>query len=100
MAATFAICAHVDTDTLIVDEVLSVGDGVFRQKCSDFIAKFCASGTLILASNETELILALCDRVIWIDSGAVQTEGTSAAILPRYMEESGIEPDSGLAFGS
>lgn len=95
----FAICAHVDADILIVDEALSVGDGVFRKKCLDFITEFCATGTLILASHETEQILLLCDRVVWIDAGAVRAEGSPAEIIPRYTAESGSEPDTGRRIG-
>jgi len=95
----FAICAHVDADILIVDEALSVGDGVFRQKCLDFIQKFCVDGTLVLVTHEMEQIHALCDRVIWIDAGHVRDQGPPDEIIPRYIEETGNEPDTGRRIG-
>lgn len=95
----FAICAHVDADILIVDEALAVGDGVFRQKCLEFIQKFCLDGTLVLVTHEMDQITALCDRVIWIDAGHVRAEGAPADIIPRYIEETGNEPDTGRRIG-
>jgi len=95
----FAICAHVDADILIVDEALSVGDGVFRQKCLDFIRQFCVAGTLVLVTHEMDQIEALCQRVIWIDQGAVREEGPPGEIIPRYIEVTGNEPDVGRRIG-
>jgi lipopolysaccharide transport system ATP-binding protein len=90
----FAICAHVDADILVVDEALSVGDGTFRQKCMDFIARFSRSGTLILASHEMDQVRELCDRVIWIDAGKVRAEGKPDEIVGMYLEQSGDDPES------
>lgn len=80
----FAICAHADADVLLVDEALSVGDEVFQKKCEGFIAGFSNSGTILMVSHDLAFLRGLCDRVIWLDQGAVREEGDPAAVLDRY----------------
>ena len=81
----FAICAHVDADILIVDEALSVGDEAFAQKCENFIAEFSKRGTILVVSHGLEYLKTLCDRVIWIDAGAVREIGDPNKVIPAYI---------------
>lgn len=82
----FAICAHADADILIVDEALSVGDEVFQAKCEAFIANFAKTGTLLMVSHDLDSLSALCDRIVWIDEGAVRAVGAPREIIPHYRE--------------
>jgi lipopolysaccharide transport system ATP-binding protein len=82
----FAICAHADADVLIVDEALSVGDEVFQKKCEAYIAEFSKSGTILIVSHDLAFLRALCDRVIWLEDGAVREEGDPADVIARYRE--------------
>jgi lipopolysaccharide transport system ATP-binding protein len=81
----FAICAHADADILIVDEALSVGDEAFAQKCENFIDEFSKRGTILVVSHGLDYLKTLCDRVIWIDAGAVREVGDPNKVIPAYI---------------
>ncbi|MBR3151101.1 MAG: ABC transporter ATP-binding protein [Erysipelotrichaceae bacterium] len=66
----FSIACLVDPDVLILDEVLSVGDGAFRKKSGDRMKEILKSGvTGILVSHSIEQIRELCNKVLWIERG-------------------------------
>ena len=83
----FAIAAHVDADTLIVDEALSVGDVRFTQKCMRFLREFQQRGTLLFVSHDTGAVLNLCDRAVWLDSGRMIMDGPAREVVERYLAE-------------
>lgn len=83
----FAIAAHVDADTLIVDEALSVGDVRFTQKCMRFLREFQQRGTLLFVSHDTGAVLNLCDRAVWLDSGQMIMDGPARDVVERYLAE-------------
>ena len=83
----FAVAMHFDPEILILDEVLSVGDSRFQQKCLERIAAFQKAGkTLILTSHDISMIQNLCDRVLVLEEGRVMkcSEPESAV---RFYEE-------------
>ena len=82
----FAICAHADADILIVDEALSVGDAEFGAKCDAFIKQFAQHGTILVVSHDLPTVEELCDRVVWIDQGAVRAIGAPHEIIPEYRK--------------
>jgi lipopolysaccharide transport system ATP-binding protein len=85
----FAVAAHVDADIMIVDEILSVGDIAFAQKCMRFIRGFRERGTLLFVSHSPDSVLALCDRAVWLDRGEVRDIGpgqTGVSRLHRLAE--------------
>ena len=64
----FAIATVVDPDILIVDEVLSVGDYRFKEKCTKRIKEMIDQGTtIIIVSHEIDLIEEVCNKVLWLD---------------------------------
>jgi ABC-type polysaccharide/polyol phosphate transport system ATPase subunit len=84
----FSVAAHVDPDILLVDEVLSVGDEAFQQKCFHFIHAFVESGrTSVFVSHSLYAIEQLCDRLIWLDHGGIAQQGDPATVLRAYMDE-------------
>jgi lipopolysaccharide transport system ATP-binding protein len=94
----FAVAAHVDADVLIVDETLSVGDAAFNQKCMRFIREFKARGTLLFVSHDMGAVASLCDRVVWIDRGAVRGEGPAKEICFEYLAAMEQERDDSSSF--
>jgi ABC-type polysaccharide/polyol phosphate transport system ATPase subunit len=83
----FSVAAHVDPDVLILDEVLSVGDAGFQEKCRLRIEAMAERGiTLILVSHSLSSVAALCDRVVWLKNGELIDDGPSAAVVSRYEE--------------
>ena len=93
----FAVAAHVDADILVVDEILSVGDAIFAQRCARFIRAFRKRGTLLFVSHDLQSALSLCDRAIWMDHGRIQQIGPTRDVVYAYsawsMKSSAAEPD-------
>lgn len=66
----FAIACMVDPDILILDEVLSVGDGAFRKKSGDKMSQILAGGvTGILVSHSLVQVREMCNKILWLDHG-------------------------------
>ena len=84
----FAIATEVKPDILIVDEVLSVGDYQFQQKCNERIQKMIKLGTtVILVSHDINVIKNLCNRVIWLDHGLCKAFGSAKIICEQYERQ-------------
>ncbi|HKS95386.1 MAG TPA: Wzt carbohydrate-binding domain-containing protein, partial [Terriglobia bacterium] len=84
----FAVAAHLETDILFVDEVLSVGDISFQKKCLGKMDDVAHHGrTIIFISHQMNQIRRLCHRVIWLDGGAVVESGDTARIVGNYEAE-------------
>lgn len=84
----FAITAMLETDIMLVDEVLSVGDERFRKKSLEKMNSLILDKkrTVIIVSHNRETLRELCDRVLWIHDGEVQEIGEPAEVLERYTE--------------
>lgn len=82
----FSIAAYQDPDILIIDEVLSVGDGTFGQKSADKMFEFREQGkTILLISHDMLAIEKWCDKVLWLHYGEVKGYGSTEEILPQYI---------------
>jgi lipopolysaccharide transport system ATP-binding protein len=81
----FAIAAHVDADTLIIDEALSVGDVRFTQKCMRYLRDFQQRGTLLFVSHDASAVTNLCDRAIWLEGGRVVADAAARDVVERYL---------------
>ena len=85
----FSVAIHVDADVLIVDEVLSVGDFEFAEKCLKYIREFKdRGGTILMVSHHVETVEAFADRAIWIQHGEIKMIGKPAEVIPIYREKS------------
>ena len=83
----FAIAAHSQPDILLLDEILAVGDELFREKCYHAIRRFQASGvTIVLVSHSMESITKFCDRVAVLDHGAARFDGPPVPAVDFYHE--------------
>lgn len=82
----FAITAILETDIMLIDEVLSVGDTKFREKSYAKMKELisCDTRTVIIVSHSSQTILDLCTDVIWIDDGVVIDVGKPEDIVPKY----------------
>jgi lipopolysaccharide transport system ATP-binding protein len=86
----FSVAAHVDPDILIVDEVLSVGDVVFQNRCLERMNTILRSGaTVIFVSHNLRAIAELCPRSILLEQGKVAAAGPSQQVMKSYLERSG-----------
>ncbi len=83
----FAIATVTTPDILIVDEILSVGDFLFQQKCEERINNLMDNGTtIIIVSHSIEQIERLCNRVAWIEKGNLKMIGETKEICDTYMK--------------
>ncbi|HKM72782.1 MAG TPA: ABC transporter ATP-binding protein [Stellaceae bacterium] len=94
----FAVAAHVDADILVVDEILSVGDAAFQQKCMRFIHAFRESGTLLLVSHSADTVAALCDRAVWLDIGTLRAAGRAKEVCHDYLAALSADRENVNAF--
>ena len=85
MRLGFAIASCVDPDILIIDEVLSVGDAYFSQKCIRRIREFREKGvTILFVSHDPTAVLTLCDHAVLLENGTVQRCGAPDEIIDFY----------------
>lgn len=83
----FSIASLVQPDILILDEVLSVGDGAFRKKSEDKMREIMKQGaTTLLVSHSIGQIRGLCNKVLWLDKGKMVAFGDTKEICDRYEE--------------
>jgi len=83
----FSIIAHLDPEILLIDEVLAVGDHVFRQKCMETMDSFRQQGkTMIIVSHSSADIQKLCDRVFWIEECEIKATGSPEDMIKLYHE--------------
>lgn len=88
----FSVAAHVDPDILIVDEVLSVGDVVFQNRCLERMNTILRSGaTVIFVSHNLRAIAELCPRSILLEHGKITATGPSQLVMDTYLEHAGAE---------
>lgn len=82
----FAVAINVSPDILIVDEVLSVGDIYFVQKCMSRINEIKAKGTtVLLVSHDATTIRMLCDSALWLENGKILDSGNTSKVVDNYL---------------
>jgi lipopolysaccharide transport system ATP-binding protein len=83
----FAVAAHLETEILVVDEALSVGDVTFQKKCLARMREFADGGkTVIFVSHSIETIQELCRRAMLILSGRLTEEGPTQRVVEEYLK--------------
>ncbi len=84
----FAVAAHLDPEILIVDEVLSVGDGAFQRKCLGKMDEVRRDGrTVILVSHDLPAVASLCQRTLLLRQGEIVGDGAPQEVIEQYMNE-------------
>ncbi|WP_418462710.1 ABC transporter ATP-binding protein [Frisingicoccus sp.] len=83
----FAIATMVKPDILVVDEILSVGDYQFQQKCYGRMREMLDGGTTLLyVSHDINSVRELCDHAIWLEQGRVRRSGLVDEVCDEYMQ--------------
>jgi ABC-type polysaccharide/polyol phosphate transport system ATPase subunit len=81
----FSTAIQVDPDILLLDEILSVGDILFREKSFNALMDFRKKEkTLVLVSHSIDQIKRLCDKVIWLHNGKIQDYGIPSDVIEKY----------------
>ena len=84
---SFAVTAILDTDIMLVDEVLSVGDEHFRKKSYKKMEELMLSDrTVLIVSHATDTLKKFCDRVLWISDSHLMMIGETSEVLSAYDE--------------
>ncbi|MCA2734304.1 MAG: ABC transporter ATP-binding protein [Pseudanabaena sp. M135S2SP2A07QC] len=82
----FAIATDVQPDILILDEVLSVGDESFKNKCKKRLDKFWDSHvTILVVSHSMEFISQSCVKAIWMNKGTIKLTGDADKVVESYL---------------
>ncbi|MBQ7652782.1 MAG: ABC transporter ATP-binding protein [Clostridia bacterium] len=83
----FSIAVDVNPDILIVDEVLSVGDAPFREKCAKKIKELQEKGTtFIIVSHDQSTILRMCQEAVWINNNRIADFGDTKTVMDEYNQ--------------
>ena len=82
----FAITAILETDIMLIDEVLSVGDKKFQEKSYNKMKELISDEhrTVIIVSHSLNTIKELCDEVIWLEKGKIVENGATEDVLSKY----------------
>jgi ABC-type polysaccharide/polyol phosphate transport system ATPase subunit len=85
MRLGFAAAVNMDADTLLIDEVLAVGDQSFQNKCRDKIAAMRRAGmTILLVSHDPGAVRDLCRSALWLEGGTARAFGATDDVLEAY----------------
>jgi ABC-2 type transport system ATP-binding protein len=81
----FSVAVHTEPDILVVDEVLAVGDGAFREKSRQKFLDFTRDGrTVILVTHSTPQVREMCHQVAWLDKGRLREVGDADTVTELY----------------
>lgn len=82
----FAVAAHLETEILLVDEVLAVGDVEFQRKCLGKMQSVVREGrTVLFVSHNMAAVKSLCDRAVLLDAGRVTVDGPVDEVVDAYL---------------
>jgi lipopolysaccharide transport system ATP-binding protein len=94
----FAVAAHIQTDILIVDEVLAVGDLDFQRKCLGKMGEAGKSGrTVLFVSHNMPAVRRLCHRTMMLHQGCMEAVGATDEVVSRYMSANTAGQDAEVA---
>ncbi|WP_374686498.1 ABC transporter ATP-binding protein [Promineifilum sp.] len=83
----FAVSAHLESEILLVDEVLAVGDAAFQEKCLQTMDGVARVGrTVLLVSHNMQVIQRLCRRALLIEGGRLAASGAPAEVIETYLQ--------------
>lgn len=83
----FSIAIHLEPEVMLLDEVFYAGDAGFREKSRKKMTELIKGDcTVVIVSHQEDIILRLCDRVLWLENGCVQMLGEPEDVLSEYNE--------------
>jgi ABC-type polysaccharide/polyol phosphate transport system ATPase subunit len=92
MRLAFSVATEVDPDILVIDEILSVGDAGFQEKCFERINNFRRAGkTILMVSHNMQQVAEHCDRVILLDKGSIMADGRPDDVIEVYKNLLALE---------
>jgi lipopolysaccharide transport system ATP-binding protein len=83
----FSVAYHIAPDVILLDEVIGVGDQAFRKKSTEAMKVIIKSNkTVVIVSHNPALLREICDRLVWIENGETQMEGSVSDVLNEYLK--------------
>ena len=84
----FSISAILETDIILIDEILSVGDAKFKEKSYQKIKSLITEKdrTAIVVSHNPDTLKNLCTSLLWMHEGEIKMMGSAEEVLPKYNE--------------
>ena len=87
MRLAFAVAINVDADILLVDEILSVGDQHFQEKCLNKMKELRDEGkTMVFVTHSMGQVKELCNRAVWLCDGKIKMDGKPDEVVDAYLE--------------
>lgn len=94
----FAVAVHIETEILLVDEVLAVGDAQFQEKCFRKLRSIRDENrTILFVSHNMSAIRNICTRALLLNTGRVVGDGPSGVMADRYVSECSVDSDVELS---
>lgn len=88
MRLAFSVAINVDADILLIDEILSVGDEHFQNKCFEKMLELKKQGkTMVFVTHSMGTVKSLCDRAIWLKDGLIKMDGDTEKVVDEYIKE-------------
>jgi len=86
MRLGFSVSAHLNTDIMLIDEVLAVGDQRFKRRCVDKMRTAARSGkTVLFVSHDMNVLKQISDRAILIREGSLVMQGTPEQVVDQHL---------------
>ena len=86
MRLAFSVAINVDAEILLIDEILSVGDQHFQEKCFNKMRELKKEGkTMVFVTHSIESVRNLCDRAIWLYDGKIRMDGNTNEVVNEYL---------------
>ena len=86
MRLAFSVAINVDAEILLIDEILSVGDQHFQEKCFNKMRELKKEGkTMVFVTHSMESVRNLCDRAVWLYDGKVRMDGNTEEVVKEYL---------------
>ena len=87
MRLAFSVAINVDADILLIDEILSVGDEHFQNKCFEKMKELKKQGkTMVFVTHSMQSVKNLCDRSIWLKDGIIMMDGNTNEVVEEYVK--------------
>ncbi|MBO5479011.1 MAG: ABC transporter ATP-binding protein [Clostridia bacterium] len=88
MRLAFSVAINVDADILLIDEILSVGDQHFQEKCFEKIEDLKKEGkTIVFVTHGMDSVKRFCTRAVWLHKGSIKMDGDTNTVVGKYLEE-------------
>lgn len=87
MRLAFSVAINVNAEILLIDEILSVGDQHFQEKCFNKMRELKAQGkTMVFVTHSMESVKSLCDRAVWLYEGRIRMDGNTEEVVNEYLK--------------